>query len=75
MQVKKIRGLRVLPNKLKIDKKRSRSPRAASSIFRKCPYTYCACYKRMIRVASVKLLLSITFVLYHKSIPLAVFIS
>jgi len=27
------RGLRVLPNKLKIDKKRSRSQRAASSIF------------------------------------------
>lgn len=27
------RGLRVHPNKLKIDKKRSRSQRAASSIF------------------------------------------
>ena len=38
------------------DKKRSRSPRAASSFFRKCPYTYCACYKRIIRVTSVKLI-------------------
>ena len=46
------RGLRVLPNKLKIDKKRSRSPRTASSIFRKCPYTYCACsYTNSIRTA------------------------
>ena len=50
--------LRVLPNKSKIDKKRSRSQRDASSFFRKCPYTYCACYKRLIMVASVKHILN-----------------
>jgi len=26
--------------------------------FRKCPYTYCACYKRMIKAASIKRILN-----------------
>ena len=37
----------VSPNKLKIDKKEAVPKGLLHQFFRKCPYTYCACYIRM----------------------------
>ena len=37
----------VSPNKLKIDKKEADPGVLPHKFFRKCPYTYCACYIRM----------------------------